>query len=276
MRRLITILLLGALSANLSAQTQKRIPKPAPDSYMANHLAIGLSAGTEAVSAELALPLGKNFTVRAGYGTLAILPFAKGSTSVRVDSENPWTIHDNIAGTIKPRMDNLHLLVDLYPGKKTVFHFTLGAQYMLHKNGFLEVRTDNPLPISSNEFCVTGIEVTSGGKTSYITTDDKGYMQADVRFGLGRLLPYAGIGFGRAVADSRVRFLFDLGVLYTGSLQVYSYDYGIKGSIEAPREVALTPEMIPDSYAREADIARRVQGIPVFPVMKFSLFVKLF
>lgn len=276
MRRLLTILLLGALTLNLTAQSQKRLPKPVPDSYMANHLALGLSVGTDAISADLALPLTKNFTVRAGYGTMAILPFAKYSTSVRVDSENPWKIHDNIAGTAKPKMDNLHLLVDLYPGKNTVFHFSLGAYYMLNAHGFIQVRTDNPLPIPANEFCVTGVEVKTGGKTSYVTTDDKGYMRADVRFGLGRVLPYAGIGFGRAVSDGRVRFLFDLGALYTRSLEVYSYDYGIKGSMESPRDVALTTELIPADYAQTADIVRRVQKIPVYPILKFSLFVKLF
>lgn len=270
MKRMIVVLLLAVGACSFATAQEK---PAAEDSYFLNHLAVGVGAGLDGVSAEIAFPFTRNFIFRAGYGTFSFVEFAKYSRSVRVDADSPWTIHDNISGTVRPTMDNLHLLLDFFPSRKGAFHFTLGVYTLLNANGIFHASTDQPLPIPSVEYASTGIEITQDGRSSYVTTDANGYLQADLGTAMGRLLPYAGIGFSRAVSDGRLRLLMDLGVLYTEKYKVQSYDYGIRGSLENPLPVELSPSLL---QGYDQGVVERIQSIPVYPVLKFSLFLRLF
>lgn len=243
------------------------------DNNLFNHLALGLSAGTEGISAEAAMPVTDYFIIRAGYGTLSFIKAAKFTHAFDVDSNDPWEIHQPISATFRPTFDNIHALLDIFPGTDGAFRFTVGGYYMLNRNGIVHGATDEPLPIDRSEYCTTGVKFTGNGKVEYATTDENGYMNADLRFGWGQFVPYAGIGFSRAIARQRVRLLFDMGAMFTGGYEAYGYDYGINGSVEKPQPVRVSTGMVDGN---DGGLVDKIAGFPVYPVLKFSLFYNLF
>ena len=247
------------------------------DEYVANHLAVGMSAGTDGMDVDVSLPLTRRFSVRGGLGTMAVFPFLKYRKTVRVDTDSAWKIHDNVSGTARPTMGNAHLQVDYYPLATSSLHFSAGGYFLLNQRGMVHIRTDRPLPIQAGDYATTSPKIISAdGSQVFVTTDTEGYLQADIKPAVGRLLPYAGVGFGRSVSDGKVRFLLDLGFLITGSYRINTYDYGIEGTAESPRTVPLTTEMFPQKYSSIAGKYRLIQHLPVYPVFRYSVFVKLF
>ena len=182
---------------------------------------------------------------------------------------NPWVIHDDVTALGSLTTSNGHILLDLFPFKNGGLHFTVGA-YMFFKNGIVHVETDKPLPIPQREYASTGVEF---GGTKYLTTDPQGYVQADVRLGTNPIKPYIGLGFGRAVADARVKFFMDLGAIYSGSIDPVVYDYGIRGKADAPIVNIVTSS---DVENRDQGWVDKISAIPVWPVVKLNLFIRIF
>ena len=236
------------------------------DSFFFNHVAVGVSGGTDGVAIDAALPVGRHLALRGGYAF--DIPYQYSYTT-HVKMTNPWTIDDDITAVASMTTSNLHLLLDLFPGKKGGFHFTVGA-YMMNKPGILHVETASPLPIPVSNYASTGVEF---GGNKYLTTDPKGYVQADVQVGSSPIKPYVGIGFGRAVSESRVTFFMDLGGIYGGSINPVVYDYGLKGEPNAPISNIVTSSDVENNDNGWID---KIAGIPVWPVIKFNLFVRLF
>lgn len=245
----------------------------AQDKYIFDHLSLGLSAGTEGLSVEAATPLTQTLVFRAGYGNSTLFKFIKYTHAFNVNSNDPWVIKGTVPATFRPTLDNVHLLVDIFPVVKSNVRFTVGAYFMTGGTGVVHGMTDGPLPIPQEQYVKTGVKFTQNGTTEYVTTDADGYLQADFRVRLGRVLPYAGMGFNRAVADGRVRFLFDIGVLYVGGYDAVGYDYGINGTLANPKQVKLTTAMVKKNDGGVVDV---VSKIPVYPVLKFSLFYNIF
>ena len=249
-------------------------PAPAPEPVApSNKIAMGIGLGLDGVFGELAIALSQNLTFRVGYSDSGLISKVGSSRSYQVNSTDPWDIHGTIKATIRPQLDNVHLLLDMYPMSNVAFHFTLGGYYMLNGKSILHASTDQPLPIPMEQNRVTGIKFEQGGNTSYLTTDDKGYIIADARFGIGRIAPYAGIGFSRAVASEKVSILLDVGAIYTRSYEVYGYDYGINGTSSNPKAVLLTPDMVPGF---DDNLVDSLQKCPIYPIIKLSLFFTLF
>ena len=245
----------------------------AQDKNLFNHMALGLSAGTDGLSLEAATPVTDFLILRGGYGNLSLIKPAKYSHAFDVDSDDPWDIHGPVSATFRPTIDNIHALVDIFPTRTGAFRLTLGGYYMLSKKGIVHGNTDKPLPIDKEDYMVTGVKFTDGNQVEYATTDEKGFLNADIRFRNGRVVPYAGIGFSRAVCKGWVRFLFDMGVLYTGGYDAYTYDYGIAGNPATPKPVKLTSQKVDN---KDGNILDTVSGLPVYPVLRFSFFARIF
>ena len=278
MKKVVTLLLLAlwaipGLRAQAPAQTRAPVQE---DPFLFNHLSLGIVAGTDGLGGELAIPLGRNIILHGGYATTS-LPFISYSRSFDVQTDSPWSIHEPVTGKATLTMDNARLIFDLFPYKTGVFHFSLGAVYNFNPNGFLHVSSADPLPIPSREFATTGIEIEhSGALSEYITTDPQGYLMADFRMGdLGvkNLRPYVGFGFGRAVSEHPVTFNFDLGVIYCGSVKAYAYDYINADAAGNPKDVEITSQV---TSGYDEGVIDFLGKFPVYPVVKFSLFVKLF
>lgn len=282
MKRLLTLVL--AFSCSLSVwnvYAQDGDSSQKKDNLIFNHLSAGVSVGLDGVGAHLAAPIGRHFGVRAGYTfiptlntTILDLPFI-GS---QIDPDDlKFTINEGEPSQRDIDLSKVdfgltinnfgpHLLVDLYPGKKSGFHFTLGA-VMAQDKHFLSTTADLSGQLQPNEYASLGISYKG---IPDITTDENGILHLDLRS--NSIHPYAGIGFGRPLnMRHRVSVNFDLGVVYLGKAEVYSYDYAAAGG---KADVQITSAGLENED--DGVIDDIIGKYPFFPVMKLSINVRLF
>ena len=287
MKRLLTLVL--AFSCSLSAMNiyaQDGDSSQKKDNLIFNHLSAGVSVGLDGVGAHLAAPIGRHFGVRAGYTfipsyntTIPDIPII-GS---KIDANDlKFTVNEGAANQKEFDFSKVdlgldinnfgpHLLVDLYPGKKSGFHFTLGAVMAASEN-FIAATAD----LSSQLKDVVGNDPYESFGISYknvedITTDKDGILHLDLRS--NQIRPYVGIGFGRPLnMRHRVSVNFDLGVVYLGKAEVYSYDFNAPGHTTA--DVQITSAKLENED--DGVIDDIIGKYPFFPVMKLSINVRLF
>ena len=106
----------------------------------------------------------------------------------------------------KLMFSNANLLIDYFPMKNGVFHFTVGAYIGTNK---IDIGANNTDPFYLNDYV--------------IIPDANGYYNGTVKFG-GPIKPYFGIGLGRTIPNNRVGFKFEMGAVYQGKMKVNS-DY---------------------------------------------------
>lgn len=239
------------------------------------NMGIGATAGTDGIGGELGLAIGSHVAIRGGYGWMpgitVTLPM-----SYAVDSSSP-EIKGNVTGQGKLNMSNGRLLVDIFPGKGG-FHFTVGAYYA--PNNVITVRgggvdtgeggSFGPLPTVQSNWGAAYVGFGEGDDFHRLMIDKDGYLNGALR--VNALRPYLGIGFGRAISpERRVGFSFDLGVMYWGKPRVTAYDeradevFTFTSALVENKDNGLI-----DKYSDWAKYA------PVYPVLRFNLFVRLF
>lgn len=262
MRKTLTFVL--AIAVSVGSLTTAH----AQDSQLANHLALGITLGLDGIGLEAALPLTPYVQARAGY---SIFPYTHKQTfnfgSVEVNGQ---TIRmDNIPTSATLwKGGNGKLLFDIFPGKTTPFHFTVGAYFGGGK--FLHADGDLSSVLKEEDFATMAI---SYGSAS-VSTDKKGHIYADAK--IGAVTPYVGIGFGRAIKPgSRVRVSFDMGALITGGIKLQTYNY-IRN--ENGDSVVLSSKDMVDSNGRQYDNGwvDKISKFPVIPMLKLNVFVRLF
>ena len=127
--------------------------------------------------------------------------------------------------------------------------------------------------LSPSDYATLGITYGQGADKISISTDSKGFVHADVMAGIVR--PYVGLGFGRAIKPgSRVRVSFDMGVLVTGGVRLQSYSY-LRNEKGDPA-VITSKQLITDEGQVDDGWVDKICGIPVLPMMKLNVFVRLF
>lgn len=196
------------------------------DAQVFNHLSVGVGAGTDGLTAELAMPVGPFIQIRAGYSNLN---FTKG---IRVATTTaPVTPGDETGPTapvpihVCPAINTGRLIVNVYPGPNTLFYFGIGA--FAGASNYINVRGYD-IPEGYN---TTGFEL--GGKTIKAYN---GTAKAQIRQNAFR--PYIGIGFGRPVTDQFCRATFDIGVQYLGNASLWAWGASPSGDdwVEVRRE----------------------------------------
>ena len=117
----------------------------------------------------------------------------------------------------KFHMSGMKFLVDIYPGKTTPFHFTVGLMGAVFSGGRIaDIYTAKPFLTDEKDWQNTGILVKDN--TYRISTDATGQLKFSLK--TNPVCPYFGIGFGRAFReDRRVRVMFDMGVMYSGGIR---------------------------------------------------------
>lgn len=286
MKKLFAILLVTAcalFSLSAFAQDNENADTPKKDQLLFNHLSAGVSVGLDGVGAHLATPIGRHFILRAGYTfipsyntTIPDIPFVGNiieaedlKFTVNEGQANQKTF-DFSTAELGLTLNNFgpHLLVDLYPGKKSGFHFTLGAVMAQHEK-FLQATAD--LSDQLKEYQPYESFGISYKNVETITTDPEGVLHLDLRS--NQIHPYVGIGFGRPLnMRHRVSVNFDLGVVYLGKAEVYSYDYNAPGHTTA--DVQITSAKLDNED--DGVIDDKIGKYPFFPVMKLSINVRLF
>ncbi len=233
---------------------------------MFNHVALGVTVGIDGLGIEAATPLGNNFQLRAGY---SFVPFTYsrdvdfGSTKIGNKTRDlngiPLSVKLWKGGEGK-------VLADWFPGDGP-FRVTAGAYIGA---SFINADLDLSRPLNADEYGSLGIGF-EGGST--FTTDAQGIVHVDAK--VLPVMPYVGIGFGRAVSEERVSVTFDLGALVTGGIKPQSYNY-IRNSLDPSKPVEVVKITSAAVSNKDKGWIDKISGIPVFPLLKINVFVKLF
>ncbi len=183
------------------------------DNSFLSHLSVAFRASTMGGGIQVATPINDYFKLRAG---IDYLNFKTSNIDITLDDPD-GTFQQSLGYTpdykMKGKLNLAHgnVLVDFHP-TKGIFHLTAGFY------------------IGTNKIKADGMLVDSNGKKaeleegqSWPTINFDGHqleindanLNAEVQ--LGKVIkPYFGLGLGRAIAQNRVSFKFELGALYQG------------------------------------------------------------
>ena len=231
-----------------------------------DHLAVGIGAGTDGVSLELAAPLGSHVDLRAGYGlATGVVGYTFNGVSVPEHPGLKDSRHVGVPLKINLGMSDARLLFNIYPSATKGFHFTIGA--FLGSPCFARgTLTEMP-----SDYNTVGFEV-----DGYLVRAQGGKLATELRApGLGgasfAVKPYVGIGFGRAVnRDGRVSFCFDLGAQYQGKAGLWAEGENLTGRTQM---VQLTRDQVEDIGEVVDEIGKYTA---FWPTLSLRLYVRLF
>ena len=201
-----------------------------------NHLSVGLSTGLSGTNIDVAMPLHKLVTVRAGYGGMAWgnIKFKAINTAseitqmemVEEDAIKRAQMVDKIELSLKPNFWNFYVLGEVHPFRNQPFYFSaglfFGSQNFIHfrntNDGALGFLYDANQKVQDyNNLFHTNYPPVGVQFGDYVfTADENGNI--DVRMKTNAVKPYLGIGFGQHLAKThRVSLAVDLGLLFWGS-----------------------------------------------------------
>ena len=281
MRRLL-VAVLSLVTISVSAQIEN-------DKNVFNHLSVGLNLGTRGIGFEVGTTICPFVTMRIGGD---FLPQFKVDKSINVDrpaaldkvpasilSERYVDIPENgvdINVTGKPNMNQGKILFDIYTGKNSMFHFTVGGYFGPSKA--IRVKAlDRAIAAVElyNQDIANGVIMPEPGYEDginidlegYSLTPDKGRVALDMK--VNGFRPYIGFGVGRTVPRKRVGCKLDVGVEFWGKPEIIDrYGDGGKGHVITKNEPGISKDF--------QDVVKTVGGIPVYPTLKFSIFGRIF
>ena len=201
-----------------------------------NHLSVGISTGLSGTNIDVAMPLHKLVTVRAGYGGMAWgnIKFKAINTAseitqmemVEEDAIKRAQMVDKIELSLKPNFWNFYVLGEVHPFRNQPFYFSaglfFGSQNFIHfrntNDGALGFLYDANQKVQDyNNLFHTNYPPVGVQFGDYVfTADENGNI--DVRMKTNAVKPYLGIGFGQHLAKThRVSLAVDLGLMFWGS-----------------------------------------------------------
>lgn len=232
------------------------------DKKLFNHLAIGVNAGTTGIGLDVAMPAGHHIQLRAGF---AIMPTIKANTDLEINQPYIEGMDINFPSSVgiegKTGFSNGKILLDVYPFKKSSFHITAGAYFgssqiveaYNKEDGVLKDITDYNNLVGESE--KIGYELGD----YLLTPDANGNINANIK--TASFKPYAGIGFGRAVPNNRIGFMFELGCMFWNSPKLYCNGNQLKSS---------------DVSGDAGGVIKTLSKITVYPVLNFRLCGRIF
>lgn len=246
----------------------------AQDNQIFTHLSVAPTIGLDGIGVEVATNLTPYVQIHAGYSLFIppVLGF-KGSSfssipeTIKINENDVRPLREAVSAKTYFNLGGGKLLFDIFPGKNTPFHFTVGLYFCDPK--FLAADVDMSKVLRSDEYASYYFELQKDNSASRISSDKNGHFFADVSYNVVR--PYLGIGFGRPIRhDKRVSVTFDMGVIYTGNAKLQSYDYTLN---ENGKPVILTSAMLDNKDKGAVD---SVSKIPVMPMLKLNVFIPIF
>ena len=243
-------------------------------------MSAGVSLGVmDGVGVDLGFGVIDNLNVRVGYGFIPSFLIKEYGIELPAWGNNPAT-STAMSGKVP---GNGSLLVDYHPGAGS---FRITAGLFFGSGEFAKVYNTKALPES---YHAAGISYYVDGDTSDLTkfyriqSDESGIVSA--YFKSGAVRPFVGVGLGSAIPRNRVGVAFDLGVEYIGSLDLRTDARNMKGDVE---NLALTTDGVLQtiyeirghsremSYDKYISYVDKLRSLPVLPVARVSVFVKLF
>lgn len=244
----------------------------AQDKQIFNHLGVGITDGLDGIGLELVTTLTPYVQVRGGYSflplnaTLKPSQFSQDIPTVEIGGKDRDISNMPVSLSVL-KGGRGKLLFDIFPGKHTPFHFTAGLY--IGSGSFFNAKADMREILDKEEWATTAITFNDIS----MSTDKNGYAYADIKSAV--VMPYLGIGFGHALnVNNRVSVSFDMGVLYTGGLKPFTYNYLRSEKGEAIR---ITSRDLVDENGNQLDkgAVDMLGKIPVMPMLKLNVFFRI-
>ena len=249
MKRLLLLCLTYIMCAGnyqMTAQDSSKTPG------IFNSLAVGVSASTTGIGIDVASPIGSYLTVRAG---VSFMPNFTYSTDVDVDIEGTYDTSIPTSIDVEGGIGRTagEILLNVYPFKSSSFFVCGGAYFGGGKLIKIKGHSDELA-----ELIKEGEEAGIAIGDYRIPVDQNGNISGGLKVASFR--PYLGLGFGRAVPKKRLGFMFEMGVQFHKTPEVYT-DIDKLSSLAAEADNDFT------------DI---IDKLTIYPVLKFRLCGKIF
>ena len=229
------IILIVMMFAAIGAQAQNA-DKIHEEDGLFNHLSVGLNTGLTGAGIDVAMPVHKLVTVRAGFSgwNLGDVKFKSINTATEVtsmqmveeDAIKRAQMVDKVELAAKPNFWNFYVLGEVHPFNNQPFYFSaglfFGSQNFIHfrntNDGALGFLYDANQKVEDyNRLYRTNYPPIGLKFGDYIfTADENGNI--DVRMKTNAVKPYIGIGMGQHFAKThRVSLAVDAGLMFWGS-----------------------------------------------------------
>ena len=247
MHRLIILFTVLFATTGTNAQNTDKIHA---EDGLFNHLSVGLTTGLTGAGIDVAMPVNKIVTVRAGISGWDIgnIKFKAINTATEItemqmvedDAVKRSQMVDKVELAVKPNFWNVFLLGEVHPFKNQPFYFSagmfVGSQNFVHfrntNEGALGFLYDANQKVEDyNRVFHTNYPPIGLKFGDYVFTADE-HGNIDVRMKTHAVKPYLGIGFGQHLAKThRVSLAVDAGLLFWGTPKfVLNNDVEIKSS----------------------------------------------
>lgn len=207
-------------------------------------LLLGIAPAAHAATGDLAFGLKAGTLGVGGEATLGILPGLNARTGYNAFNYDGTTTKDNISYNYRLRLGSLPLLVDLHPIPASSFRISAGVI------------------INNNKIDATGKpqgSYTIGGTT--YTAAEVGTLTGKI--GFNTTSPYAGIGWGNAVAKGLpLTICIDAGVMFQGTPKV---------SLAANGTLASDATFKANLAKEEGTIRDSTDNLKYYPVVSLGL-----
>jgi len=252
------------------------------DSNLFTHLGASVGVGTTGISIDVATNITDYVSVRGG---VDIMPKFKYKSDIKIAGVTERQAQYDQVRTANPglnlpavtfpqrvdiegKLNNTtgHILFDIYPGKTTDWHLTLGAYFGSKK--VIDIYTTDPNQLqgvyrynNSTQRATAGFpKIGAQLGDFFLEPDETGIINATVETKSFR--PYVGLGWGRAIPKNHLLgFSVDLGVQFWGTPKVYC-----EGN-------ELTAEDVGNS---DGGFMKTLTKITVYPTLTFRLTGKIF
>ena len=217
-----------------------------------NHLSIGIGVGSYGADFEAAAPIGNMFAIRGGVG---FLPDFSVSTDVNAEIYSNGTAKSYDVD-IKGKLQRIQgkVILNFYPLKKSGLFIAAGAYFGGDKLLEIEGHSDQ---VKQDLQTASSAGIIIGDKE--IPFDKNGNVAGGLK--VQQFRPYIGIGFGRVIPNKRINFMFEAGVQFHGTPEIYTDN----GTLSAS-----------DIDNSDDKFTKIVDKLKVYPVINFKLNTRIF
>lgn len=267
---------IALLTSNAGAQDDKTL-KLHSENGMLNHLSLGLQAGLGGTGLDVAMPVHRIVTLRAGFvgNAFGDINFKAINTASQItqtqlvedDAIKRSQMIDKVELAIKPRFFNAFVMAEVHPFP-TPFYFAAGlfagTRTFLHfrntNEGSLQPLYDANQKVQDyNTLFHTNYPPVGLKFGDYVFTADENY-NIDVKMKTWAVKPYLGIGFGQSMArNHRLSVAVDAGLMFWGSPQF-----------------VLNNGTVIKSTSKEAGITHFISWFSAYPMIQIRLAYKFF
>ena len=230
------LFILFAMLLTATGTEAQNTDKLRAEDALLNHLSVGLTTGLTGVGIDVAMPVHRLVTVRAGFSGWGIgnIKFKAINTATEItemqmveeEAVKRARLVDKVELAAKPNFWNFFVLGEVHPFKNQPFYFSAGLFF--GSQNFINFRNTNEgslgflyyanqLVGDYNRIFRTNYPPIGLKFGDYVfTADENGNI--DVNMKMNAVKPYIGVGFGQHFAKKhRVSLALDAGLLFWGT-----------------------------------------------------------